>query len=141
MLSPTSVVLELVERVWNGGDLDGLVDYYSDPFEHDTGTSTVAELRESHRLDAVTWAGTSYVILDCLAAEERVALRWRATSTHVGPWETVPTTGRKVEWTGAHFFRVEDDRIVAMHSVTDRLYEATRLGVDLAPPDNPSREG
>jgi len=140
MPSPASVVLELVERVWNGGDLDGLADYFTDPFEHDTGTSTVAELSESLRLDAVTWAGTTYVVLDCLAVEDRVALRWRATSTHVGPWESVPTTGRRVEWTGAHFFRVEDGRIVVMHALADWLGRAVQLGVKMTPTALP-REG
>ena len=80
------------------------------------------------------------MILDCVAGDDAVALRWRASSTHVGPWGGATPTGGRVEWTGAHFFRVDDDRIVAMHSVTDRLYEATRLGVDLTPPELPREE-
>ena len=139
-MTPAALVLELVERVWNGGDLDGLTDYYAATFEHGDGTSSLEELLEWHQAEARTWAGTAYVILDCVSGEEYVALRWRATSTHVGPWGTVPTNSRRVEWTGAHFFRVEDDRIVAMHSVTDRYDEATQLGVELTPPD-PLEEG
>ena len=84
VMTPASLVLDLVERVWNGGDLDALARFYADPFEHDGGTGTVAELREWHRDDATTWAGTSYAVLDCVAADDSVALRWRATSTHVG---------------------------------------------------------
>jgi predicted ester cyclase len=70
-----------------------------------------------------------------------VALRWRANSTHVGPWDLVPTTGRRVEWTGAHFFRVDGDRIVAMHSITDRFGKAMQLGVLMTPPELPLHEG
>jgi predicted ester cyclase len=115
-MTPASIVLDLVERVWNGGDLSALPDYYADPFEHDGGTSTVAELLEWHRDQSATWAGTSYAVLDCVASGESVALRWQATSTHVGPGEPGPPTDRRVEWVGAHFFRVENRRIVTMHS-------------------------
>ena len=116
-------------------------EYYADPFEHDDGTGTLAALREWHRDDAATWAGTAYVILDCVADDDSVALRWRATSTHVGPWGPVPPTGRRVEWTGAHFFRVEAGRIVAMHAVADRFGKAmpARRAHDAAGP--PRRGG
>jgi predicted ester cyclase len=140
-MTPTSLVLDLVERVWNGGDLVALGDFYADPFEHDAGTSTLAELLAWHRDDAATWAGTTYAVLDCVAADESVALRWRATSTHVGPWGELPTTGRRVEWVGAHFFRVEGGRIVAMHAIADRFGRAMQLRVHLTPPELPLDEG
>ncbi len=140
-MTPASLVLDLVERVWNGGDLAALSAYYSDPFEHDGGTRTVAELLEWHREDATTWAGTSYAVLDCVAAEDSVALRWRATSTQVGPWGPVPSTGRRVEWVGAHFFRVENGRIVVMHSLADRFGKALQLGVQMTAPALPGDDG
>ena len=132
-MTPASLVLELVERVWNGGDLDALPEYYAATFEHDGRVRTVDELRARLEDDARTWAGSSYVILDCVAGDDAVALRWRADSTHVGPWGAVATTGRKVEWTGAHFFRVQDGRIVAMHSLADRFTKARQLGVQMTP--------
>jgi predicted ester cyclase len=140
MTAAASLVYELVERVWNGGDLDALPEYYADPFEHDEGTGTLAGLREWHRDDAATWAGTAYVVLDCVAVDNDVALRWRASSIHVGPWGPVAPTGRRVEWTGAHFFRVEAGRIVAMHALADRFEKAMQLGVHMTPPD-PRQEG
>jgi predicted ester cyclase len=138
-MTPASLILDLVERVWNGGDLAALPDYYADPFEHDDGTSTVQELIAQHHDDAATWAGTSYVVLDYVADDISVALRWRATSTHVGPGGPLPSTGRRVEWVGAHFFRVDGGRIVAMYAVADRFGTAMQLGVHLTPPE-PSRE-
>ena len=140
-MTPVSLVLDLVERVWNGGDLDALPEYFADPFEHDGSTSTVASLVEWHRDDAATWAGTAYVVLDCVATGDAVALRWRATSTHVGPWGPVPTTGRRVEWMGAHFFRVARARIVAMDALADRFGKAMQLVVLLTPPEPPPDEG
>ena len=132
-MTPASLVLELVERVWNGGDLEGLPEYYAPTFDHNGGTVSLEDLVEWHQDEARTWAGTSYVILDCVATEDSVALRWRASSTHVGPWRTVAPTGGRIEWTGAHFFRVQDGRIVAMHSLTDRLAKAVQLGVQMTP--------
>jgi len=134
-MTPTSLVLDLVERVWNGGDLAALPDYFADPYEHDDGTGTVEQLLAWHRDDAETWAGTTYAVLDCVAHDDAVALRWRASSTHVGQWGAVPSTGRRVEWVGAHFFRVEGGRIVAMHALADRFGKAMQLGVSIAPPE------
>jgi predicted ester cyclase len=139
-MTPASLVLDLVERVWNGGDLAALPDYFADPFEHDDGTGTVEQLVAWHRDDAETWAGTTYAVLDCVAGDDAVALRWRASSTHVGPWGSVPSTGRQVEWVGAHFFRVEDGRIVAMHALADRFDKAMQPGVPLTPPDAPPED-
>jgi predicted ester cyclase len=135
MTPAASLVLDLVERVWNGGDVAVLGDYYADPFEHDGRPATVADLHEWHRDDSATWAGTTYAVLDCVAAEDAVALRWRATSTHVGAWGPVPSTGRRVEWEGAHFFRVEAGRIVAVSSLADRFGKAQQLGVQMVPPE------
>jgi predicted ester cyclase len=140
-MKPASLVLDLVERVWNAGDVDALGDYYAETFEHDEGIGTLVDLTAWLRHDAATWAGTTYAVLDCIATDDAVALRWRATSTHVGPWGPVPTTGRRVQWIGAHFFRIEDGRIVAMHSLSDRFGKAEQLGVHMTPPKLPLDEG
>ena len=136
-MTPVSLVLDMVERVWNGGDLDALDTYYAASFEHDGRPSTVDELRAWHRDDKATWAGTAFSVIECVGSDDAVALLWRATSTHVGPWGQVPSTGRQVEWVGAHFFRVEGDRIVALRSLSDRFGKAIQLGAHLAPPELP----
>ena len=129
----------MVERVWNGGDLDALDAYYAATFEHDGRASTVDELRAWHRDDKATWAGTAFSVLQCVGSDDAVALRWRATSTHVGPWGPVPSPGREVEGVGAHFFRVQDGRIVAMHSLADRFGKALQLGVEMTPELTPEQ--
>jgi hypothetical protein len=43
-MTPAALVLEMVERVWNGGDLEGLRDYYAPRFDHDGGTGSVEDL-------------------------------------------------------------------------------------------------
>jgi predicted ester cyclase len=136
-MTPTSLVLDLVERVWNGDDLDALDKYYAPTFEHDGLPSTLGKLRAWHRDDKATWAGTAFSVIECVGSEDAVALLWRATSTHVGPWGPVPSTGRRVEWVGAHFFRVEGERIVSLRSLSDRFGKALQLGAHLAPPELP----
>ena len=98
--------------------------------------STVDELRAWHRDDKATWAGTAFSVIECVGSEDAVALLWRATSTQVGPSGPFPSTGRRVEWVGAHFFRVEGDRIVSLRSVSDRFGKAIQLGAHLAPPED-----
>ena len=80
-------------------------------------------------------AGTAFSVVECVGSDDAVALLWRATSTRVGPWGPRPSTARQVEWVGAHFFRIEDGRIVAFRSLSDRFGKAIQLGAHLAPPE------
>ena len=58
------------------------------PPEHGRGPA------RRHRDDKATWAGTAFSVLECVGSDDAVALLWQATSTHVGPWGPVPSTGR-----------------------------------------------
>ena len=129
-----TAVRRLIDEVWNGGRLDLLADLYADPFDHDGRPGSVEELLEWHRADAVTWADTRYDIVRVVSDGEQVAVRWRASARQIGPWGPVQATGRTVTWQGAHFFRVDGGRIVAVVSVADGLGKALELGVQMVPP-------
>jgi hypothetical protein len=52
-VSPKDVVREYVERVWNGGDIDALTEFTSDPYtRHDAGGAVV--MTHDDQLERVT---------------------------------------------------------------------------------------
>jgi predicted ester cyclase len=133
-MTAEQVVRELVDRVWNGGQIDDLPRYFADPFDHGGNPDTVAGLREWHRADAAAWADTAYDVVSLVSDGEQVALRWRATARHVGVWGPVPPTGKTISWDGVHFFRVRDGRVEAMWAMADVFAKAMQLGATVTPP-------
>ena len=133
-MDDVDVVRRLVTDVWNGGRLELLDELFADPFDHDGRRDTVDGLRRWHAEDARSWADTRYDIVDVVAGDGRVAVRWRATARHIGPWGPVPATGREVSWDGVHIFTVSHGRIVGMAAIADRLTKALALGATIVPP-------
>jgi predicted ester cyclase len=127
-MSAESLVRELVETVWNGGRTEELDRFYAPRFDHGGRTDTVEALQAWHAEDAATWAECSYEIVTVVSDGEQVALRWRATARHVGPWGPIAPTGATISWDGVHFFVVRDERIVALWALSDMFRKAMQLG-------------
>ena len=128
------LVRRLIDDVWNDGRLQLLRELYADPFDHDGERGAVDDLLTWHDRDRTTWADTRYEVLRQVSDGEHVAVRWVATGRQIGTWGPVPPTGRTVSRQGAHFFRVDEDRIVDMVSLADALTTAMELGVEFLPP-------
>ncbi len=129
------VVRDLIDRVWNGGEVDALQRFFADPFDHGGRSDTVAGLREWHRAEAATWADARYEVMSLVSDGHRVAVRWQATARQVGAWGPTPPTGKTITWDGVHFFEVSDGRVVAMWAMADVFAKALQLGVTMTPPD------
>jgi steroid delta-isomerase-like uncharacterized protein len=83
-----------------------------------------------------------YAIEDITAEGDRVALRWRWTGTHRGPFRTFAATMKPFENTGMATFQLRDGKIVAGTIETDRLGFLQQLGVvpaDAGAPPGPKQ--
>jgi predicted ester cyclase len=56
---------------------------------------------------------------DLISDEDRVALRWTASGTHLGPFEDLQPTGRNVEWKGTDWLRLRGGRIIEVWAFAD----------------------
>jgi steroid delta-isomerase-like uncharacterized protein len=65
---------------------------------------------------------------DQIAEDDRVATRWQARGTHLGPMGDLPATGRAVEVDGVTVERFEGGRIAEVWVVQDELGLLRRLG-------------
>lgn len=85
-MSSGSVVRELIESVWNQGNLDLLPGFFADTIDHGGRTDDVAGLRAWHEQDAQIWAGQRFEVVSLVSDEGsgQVAVRWRATARQIG---------------------------------------------------------
>jgi len=128
------LVRDLIDHVWNNGHLDDLEHFFAPTFDHGGREDTPDGIREWHREDAETWAGSRWEILALTGDGERLAVRWRCTARHAGQWGPVAPTGKTISWEGVHFFTVQSGRIVGMWAMADVFGKALQLGVTLVPP-------
>jgi len=134
-----SLVLELVERVWNGRDLNAVEQYFvRDLTLHTVGYQTFIrpenyrrallrmlrpfptgrfEVRDIATHDAPRYAGT------------RVALTWVFRGLYNGVADFGPLTGTPVEILGVSQFLVQEGRIVREVRVYDEIAVRTQISV------------
>ena len=75
-------------------------------------------------------------IQEILAQGDRVVVRVLWTGTQDGPFLGRPASGRKLRFTTADFFRIENGKIAEHWDVVDSLAYATALGL-VSPPKTP----
>jgi len=135
-MSPESIIRELVERVWNQGELDLIPGYFAETIDHGGRTDDVAGLRSWHEQDALIWTDQRFDIVSLVSDDSsgQVAVRWHATARQIGQWGPVPPTGKTISWDGVHFFTVRDGKVVAMWAMADVFGKAMQLGAVVQPP-------
>jgi len=94
-----------------------------------------AFVKQWHLSTAASFPDLRYEI-DEIVADARgcVAFHWTATGTQDGAFGPIPATGRTVTYEGAHFVRVESQRIVTLWSISDTFGKIQQLGAQLVPP-------
>jgi predicted ester cyclase len=68
------------------------------------------------------------VVESVVAEDDRVALLYSWTGTHLGTIGGIPATGKHVRATGAIFCRLVDGKIVEQWDLDDRLGTMQQLG-------------
>jgi predicted ester cyclase len=63
-----------------------------------------------------------------LAENDMVALRTIITGTHTGDYADVTATGRQIQTSASHFFRVRDDQLVEQWQVLDTYRILVKIG-------------
>lgn len=71
----------------------------------------------------------SFEIADIFGNDERVAVQFRLTGTHLGPYLTLPPTGRAISINGVGHYRFRDGRIWVNTQLLDMAGLMRQLGV------------
>lgn len=133
-MSAEDVVRELF-GLWNDGRIDELDRCVAEVVDHGGRRETLEEMADWHRQDRETWADITYQIHELVSDGSKMAVRWSADATHIGPWGPVPATGKSVHWEGVHFFTVSGGRVTSIWALADRFTKAQQLGVAMTPPE------
>jgi len=77
-------------------------------------------------------------IQDILAEGDKIVVRTVWTGTQDGPFLGLPPSGRKLRFTTADFFRIENGKLAEHWDVVDSLPRAIALGL-VPPPQTPAQ--
>ena len=67
-------------------------------------------------------------VQDLIADGDRVIERTQTSATHTGEFNGISPTGKQVEWTEIHIYRLEDGKIAEQWSEIDLLGLLVQLG-------------
>lgn len=86
--------------------------------------------KQFHRVFAGAFPDIQVELLDVIAAGDRVAARWRATGTHLGPHLGIRVTGKPIALDGATICIMRDGLIREGWNMMDmgHLFESLRSG-------------
>ena len=71
-----------------------------------------------------------FTLLDVIACEDRVVVRWTMDATHGGPLNGIPATGRRVQQRANVIYRMEDGKIAEIWAQMDQVGMLRQLGID-----------
>jgi len=134
MCDAERVARRFVADVWNGEREPAAYELIADgcPGLDGSGPDAVLAWHADRR---ASFPDLRYAIVDVVAAADRAAVRWRAAGTQRGPFGPVPATGRRVEYSGATFLRLDaDGKIADVWSVNELFGVLEQLGVRFTPP-------
>ena len=71
-----------------------------------------------------------FTLLDVIANEDRVVVRWTMDATHEGPLAGIPATGKRVQQRANVICRMEDGKIAEIWAQMDQVGMLRQLGID-----------
>jgi steroid delta-isomerase-like uncharacterized protein len=128
------VARRILEAAFNRQDLDALeAGFTPDAAIHDPGMDFRGPAELRHGLEGLLRAFPDFrfTVLDQLAEDDRVVIRYRGQGTHRGEFLGVPASGRRIDYTGLLLLRLDGERIAEFWAQPDQLGVVKQLGVRL----------
>jgi len=125
------------DEVWNSGRVEAIDELLSsDAVIHGLGADTRGPdgFKPFHAAYRSAFPDVALRIDEIVAEGNIVALRWSGTGTHRGAGLGFDATGRRVQFSGMVFARVENGRFVEGWNNFDQLGMLQQLGVSSVPP-------
>jgi steroid delta-isomerase-like uncharacterized protein len=78
----------------------------------------------------IAFPDMQFTLLDLIACEDRVVVRWTMDAMHGGPLAGIPATGKRVQQRANVIYRLEDGKIVEIWAQVDQVGMLRQLGID-----------
>jgi predicted ester cyclase len=113
-LENEDVARRFFDELWNQGRLRVAEELIAADHVHHVGGDVLGG--PDGVKGAVTWLRTAFPDLrfeinDLISDRDLVAVRWNASGTHLGQFDDLQPTGRRVQWAGADWLRLRDGQI------------------------------
>ena len=120
------------DEVLNEGSTAVLEDLAVDDYlEHDPlpGQTTNRQGLDQRVTMLRTALAPHFTLEDIVAEDDRVAVRWTQSGTHVADFLGIPATGRRFTIAGIDIYRLQDGKLAEHWHVVDQLSLLGQLGV------------
>ena len=137
-LTQKQVCRMYVEQILSAGNMDVLEmciarSYVGhDPIQPE-GVQGRDGVRERRARDKAAFPGGRFEIEEMIEEGDRVAVLYRFTGTHAGPFAGVPATGKEITGQGIEIYRLHDGQIVESWSQGNYLGMLQSIGAADAP--------
>ncbi len=109
-----AVVRRLYETV-NRREWDSLDELFAPGYLHHSSPGhdmTLDELRQFMAGTTTAFPDLQATVEEMIAEGEKVMVRWTQSATHTSEFMGIPSTGKRITWSGINIFTVVDGRIV-----------------------------
>jgi steroid delta-isomerase-like uncharacterized protein len=128
------VIRRIYDELWNERKLEVAGELVADGgTNYDTGLVPMPfgpeEMKGTVRMVTAAFPDNRHEVEEVIAEDDRVVLRCTLTGTHEGQFMGIPPTGRKIEVTEIHIYRLEEGKAVEHRVGRDDLGAMRQLGV------------
>jgi steroid delta-isomerase-like uncharacterized protein len=119
------------EEIWHRGELGRMNDLFSPDFvRHDPGRELRGPELNRQFIEGLRAAfpDVRYTVLDQIAKDDKVVVRYRFQGTHRGVFQGMPPTQKQVTYSGILIYRIEDGKIAEQWTEMDLLGLLRQLG-------------
>src|SRR5262249_20823117 len=123
------LVVRFVDAFWSGGDLAAIGETMApDAIIHSPEVGNTEGLKAFNRILRAAFPDWYSTPEELVAEGDVVVERWTGRGTHVGEFQGIPPTGRRVEVPGVVFYRINGGKIVEFRGSFDGLRLMQQLG-------------
>ncbi len=128
------VIRRIYDELWNERKLEVAGELIAEGgANYDTGLVPMPfgpeEMKSTVRMVTAAFPDNRHEVEEVVAEDDRVVLRCTLTGTHGGPFMGIPPTGRRIEVTEIHIYRLKDGKAVEHRVGRDDLGAMRHLGV------------
>ena len=127
------IVRHVSEGLYGQGDTRLVDRYFAEDYvthDPDPGVGNDREgLRQSVEAIHAALSDIEATATHLVAEGDLVAVRWRVTGRHTGPFLGMPATGRQIDVNGIGIYRLREGQIVEEWHRTDTLAMMQQLGM------------
>jgi steroid delta-isomerase-like uncharacterized protein len=123
------LVVRFVDTFWSNGDLTAIGETMAaDATIHAPEVGGTEGLKAFNRMLRAAFPDWHSTPEELVAEGDAVVERWTGRGTHLGTFQGIAPTGRRVEVPGVVFYRIANDKIIEFRGSFDMLRMLQQLG-------------